>query len=671
MHAPRPRRADSRRRADAGGSGALVPVGAAWLQLALIALAACAAYSNTLHVPFYLDDFSAIRENPLVSRWQGIGPLWSAAPTRLLAALSLALNYRLGRFDPLGYHLFNTLVHLLAGVAVLGLARGVVRSPRVCDSMPEPARVALPLVTALVFALHPLQTQAVTYVVQRLTSLVAVLYLGALAAYVQARLAPATRARIAWAAICVAATLATFVTKENSATLPIALLLTEVALFTPSRRRLLWTSAAALAAIAVLWAIVALGHASDPRAGAHSLDVMTRETPDVPRGRYLATQMVVLLRYLRLFVLPTGLHLDYAFPLRDGLPRGEVLLAASVHVALLGVGLACWRRRPVVTFGVLFYYLAHAVESSVFPIRDVIFEHRTYLPNFGLCLVAAWLLVAELPRTPFGARLGRALVPLILVALGVATWQRNQQWRDPVAFWQRNARLAPAKPRVWATLGRNLVEANRPEEGAEALEHAIRLRRETHDPGDEDALDAINMMWALRLLKRYDQALALNAEFTRRPLPPWVRANFYVNEGNVYFEQQRPVEADQAFRRAVELAPHSLPAMANLASTGARLGRYAEAESLYVEVLVVDPDDRTTRFNLWQVRARARVQDADALARAHRAEAALEAYRSALQAIEEALRLDPDDAAATAYANSIRRTLESVQATPAPPPPGP
>src|SRR5206468_5268559 len=100
-----------------------------------------------------------------------------------------------------------------------------------------------------------------------------------------------------------------------------------------------------------------------------------------------------------------------------------------------------WRRRPLVAFGILFYYLAHAVESSVIPIRDVIFEHRTYLPSLGFCLVAAWVLLVELPRVPGMARLARPLTFAILIAMGVMTWRRNEEWRDPVALWRSNVAL--------------------------------------------------------------------------------------------------------------------------------------------------------------------------------------------------------------------------------------
>src|SRR5439155_5539342 len=188
--------------------------------------------------------------------------------------------------------------------------------------------------------------------------------------------------------------------------------------------------------------------------------------------------------------------------------------------------------------------------------RDVIFEHRTYLPSLGFSLVAAWVLLVELPRVPGMARLARPLTFAILIAMGVMTWRRNQEWRDPVTLWKSNVALAPTKARVWGNYGRALLEADRPEEGGRALQEAIRIRRQEHDR--DAGPDVANMMWALRVLKRYDEALALNAEFTRQPLPDDVRARFYINEGSVYVDQGQPEKAEAAYRHALALAPENL-----------------------------------------------------------------------------------------------------------------
>ncbi|TMQ68336.1 MAG: hypothetical protein E6K81_16635, partial [Candidatus Eisenbacteria bacterium] len=183
------------------------PGGGAWLDVALIAIAVAAAYANTLRVPFILDDYASIRENPLIYHWQGIGALWRANPMRSLTYLTFALNHRLGGFDPLIYHLTNLKIHVLAGLALYGFARGALRAPRLAGAVPAQVRRWLPVTAALIFVLHPLQTQAVTYIVQRLASLVALGYFVSLAAYVQARLSPPGPRRALWAGLCVASML--------------------------------------------------------------------------------------------------------------------------------------------------------------------------------------------------------------------------------------------------------------------------------------------------------------------------------------------------------------------------------------------------------------------------------------------------------------------------------
>ena len=640
-----------------------LPTRTAWLHAALLVLAVAAVYGRTLAVPFYLDDFSSIRENDLLYHWQGVGALWRWQPMRIVAYLSLALNFRLGGFAPAGYHLFNTAVHALAALALYALAAGSLRTPRVRATMPAAAAEWLPLAAALLFAVHPLHTQAVTYVVQRLASMAALFYIGSLACYVRARLAPGRPGRVAWSAACVLAAGLAFFTKENTATLPLAALLLEAVCFAPGRRRLLGTAAGSAAALA-LFAFAYWAGRSAGAAAAGPVAALGREVEAIPRGRYFATQLPVVADYLRMFAWPAGLHLDHDVRLRTGLLEPGVLAAGALHVALLGAAAASWRRRPMIAFGLLLHYLAHAIESSVIPIRDLAFEHRAYLPDAGLCLVAAWLLAAELPARRATARLALPLAAALVLALGIAAWRRNETWRDPLAFWRSNVALAPGKARPHGMLGRWLLEAGRPAEALGSLEAATRLR----GPGDLDPsgaeLDAINTMWALRALGRHDEALAVAARFADRPMPASIRAGFDVNIGNVYFDQGRFAEAEGAFRRALVAWPDCLPALANLASACAQSGRYAEAEGLLARVLELDPADRVSRVNLLQVRAQEALVRAAAAQAAGEPAKAAEGCRTALAALEEAGRIDPANADLARYAGVVREQLHALERAP-------
>jgi len=568
--------------------------------LALLALAIVLAYRHTLDVPFTLDDFSSIQENALIYRWQGFGALMRFAPLRVLVYATFALNYRLGHFDPAGYHLVNLAIHFLAGAAVYAFARGLMRTPRLAGALSPTATLALPLVAALLFVIHPLQTQAVTYIVQRLASMVAMFYIAALACYLQARLAGSTRARVAWGTACAVLFLLALFSKENAATFPLAVLLIEATLFEHDRRSRLRVAAAAAGGLVLVWVIAALAFGGNPLSPG-SLSALTSQSATIPRSAYLATQMPILWTYLRLFVWPAGLHLDYpSSPLRT-FAEPRVWLALGGHVALIALAVRAGKRRPLIPFAVLFVYLAHGIESSVIPIPELAFEHRTYLPNLGLCLLGAWVLVGGLPRLRGGAPVAPPLIVALLVLLGVATWRRNQVWRDPVAFWLDNVDRAPGKARAWGSLGKAMIEANRLEEGEKALRESVRLQQE--NTGEVDPLDIVNLAMALQRLQRDDEALALIDRALAQPSEDLARAMLHLNRGNIEFEQRRFVEAEHSYREALRLRPNSLPAEANLASTMAQTGHFSEAESLYADVLRADPSDTATAENLARVRA--------------------------------------------------------------------
>jgi hypothetical protein len=582
---------------------------ASWLSLlhggpfqgALILLATAVAYYHTLDVPFYLDDYLRIRENSLIYDWQGFAALWQYGPMRIIGYLSFALNYQIGQFDPTGYHLVNILIHWLTGMAVYFFTRVLLRTPRLADTVSEPARTWLPLFVALLFVLHPLQTQAVTYIVQRLASLAALFYISSMTCFLRARMGEGGRVRTLWLALSLCFALLAFFTKQNTFTLPFALLLLEMTLFPVNWRRLALAGGVAVGGLAVAWLLFASLFHYDPLSLA-AMEKLTRETTEISRAAYLATQLPVLWVYLRLFAWPSGLHVDYAMEALDGFRHGVVWLALAGHFLVLGFAFSVWRRWPLVTFAVLFYYLAHGIESSFLPITDVVFEHRTYLPNLGLCLLAGWIVLDVLPRW-IPSKVVGVIAVVVLILLGYATWQRNQVWRDPVGLWTQNVEVAPTKARAWSNLGRQLLEANRPRDGARAAQESINLQLQKDPTAVLSRPDILNMITALYLTGQYEKAMALTDQFIDQPMTQAERSRFYVNQGLIYGAQLRYPEAEASFRTAVQLTPFDLPARESLGRVLAQSGRLAEAESVFVELQQIDPDNEQTRHMLHQIRA--------------------------------------------------------------------
>jgi protein O-mannosyl-transferase len=583
-----------------------------YIQTLLLAIVVALTYGHTLDVPFYLDDFSSIEENPVIYNSSGLLALWQFAPLRIVGYLSFALNYQLHQFQVTGYHLVNIIIHFFAGMAVFGLLRGLVRTPAVNLTLSASTQQWLPLLTALIFVLHPLQIQAVTYIVQRLASLSALFYIASMASFIQARLTNKSGYRFLWILACILLALLAFFTKQNTATLPLALLLLELIFFPGHKRRLMMVTVIAGLGLGCIWFILAVIFHHNPFS-LEAMQALTRETEEVTRTAYFATQMSVLWTYIKLFFWSSSSHIDYYYPITETFLSTEnyhliarlldsvALWALIGHLLVLGLAGYSLRRWPLVAFGIFFYYLAHLIESSFIPIRDVIFEHRTYLPNLGLIVATSWLLLIYLPRW-FSQITTLTIITILLVTLGTITGLRNQMWRDPIALWQHNVEQSPDKQRGWVILGKHLIQAERSEEAIEALNHAVTKKV---NPDGTESLSvstetALNFVVAYKRLRRYDEALQWidRSLALKEQLRPFDQAKFLINRGNILFELGQSQEAENSYRLALQIYPQNLNARINLGTILAATGRYDEAITLYQEILAIDPSNAYVKSNL-------------------------------------------------------------------------
>lgn len=595
-----------------------------YTQVLILAIAVTTAYCCTLDVPFYLDDFSSIQENPVIYHWQGtLTELLNFSALRVVGYFTFALNYQIHQFQVAGYHIVNLIIHFLAGVAVFGLMRGLVRTPALNETLSVEAKQWLPLVVALLFLLHPLQIQSVTYIVQRLASLAALFYLTAMASFVQAQLSTQKLSQWLWIVACLISAALAFLTKQNTVTLLIALLLLDLIFFPNSKRQVFkWISIIIISALAILGFTLAFVFQKNPFS-LEAMQALTQETTAISRDSYLATQFSVLWTYIRLFFIPIGFQIDYDYPLTAHLWQGRALLALTAHLLIIGGAIYSVRRWPLVAFGLLFYYTAHLVESSVIPITDVVFEHRTYLPNVGLVILVGWLLVVQLPQwsqqfvtvgnlshsqIKFASILPIVIILILLTILAITTWQRNQLWRDPIALWRDNVEKSPQKGRAWVILGKHLIQANQPEQGIQALERSAEITiRADGSTSKTYSIEAIlNLVVAYKMLKRYDESLTwINYALKSNALSPFDHAKFLINQGNVFYEQGHTQPAEDAYRQAITTYPQNLTAYINLAtilvvkSVNENQEQYlAEAETLYRKILAIDPSNVTALENL-------------------------------------------------------------------------
>lgn len=448
--------------------------------LAAAALAGlCAlAYAAALGGTFVFDDFPLIRDNALVrdlSAWAPWGPGWRAGPSRWLTNATFALNHRLGGLDPAGYKAVNVAIHLANALLVFALVRVTLRTRRMDGSVLRREPDAVALGAAALFVSHPLQTQAVTYVVQRSTSLATLCYLAAAVAYARwaARRDGAGRWRGAgWYALALVAAVLGMRAKEIAFTLPVALALWETAFGEGARLRRAVALVPLLVTLLIIPAsLVDLRRPLDQLATAAA--AASNQT-DLSRWDYLVTQPAVVSRYLRLLAWPVGQSLDHDQPLYRSLAEpavlgGLALIGALAALALWlaarsspgrGAGRALDPGARLAAFGIGWFFVALSVESSVIPIGDLMFEHRVYLPSAGLfagvaaaaALALARLLPDRWPRVLVAGGLGLSIL------LAAASAARNRVWTDEVSLWTDAAAKAPEKPRPHLNLGHALDE---------------------------------------------------------------------------------------------------------------------------------------------------------------------------------------------------------------------
>ncbi len=664
--------------------------------LVVIAVATLLVYSNTFDASLHFDDIREIVENQSV---RDLRHFWPPSGSRWLGMLSFAVNYRLGGARLVGYHVVNLVIHLCNSLLVFWLATLSLRTPALRGAEAGPfVRRYLPLTAALLFAVHPVQTQAVTYVVQRFTSLATLFYLLSLVLYATARLSleedPSPTARVAWTyGLSVLTAAAAMKTKEISFTLPLVAAGYELLLFR-NARRLALLMLLPLGATALL---IPLAYTSGAKGFGDAL-VTATGAEHISRWTYLLTQSRVVVTYLRLLLCPVRQNLDYDFPLSHSLAEPNVLMAlvvllsiaASVAVLLRQARNANRATGVLVFLGVAWFFVTLSVESSIFPIRDVIVEHRVYLPSAGAAValgaVLLWLL--ERLRSSISPKLQVGAALLITAGpLAAAAYARNFVWKDELSLWSDVVAKSPQKARPHNNLGEALFDRGQFDGAEREYREALRL-----DPSIIEAHFNLGLIHEAEgrfdeAVREYGEAIKL-APALARPhnhlgfaletkglLEEAVREYLVAltadptdpetldNLGNVYVKQGRPddaiaafeqaiAELEQAHRDYVRVGPILLSPSNQLAAVRTNLGiafeakgRVDDATREYREAIRLDPG-----------RAEAHNALGDLLRRRGRAVEAVEQCRLALE-----LNPRPEFALSVAFAlDAVGRGAEAI-----------
>jgi len=564
------------------------PSASPWAAAAVIVLAGAAAYSNSLHGALGFDDPPSIAHNESIrSLWRVdkvLLPVEKLDYYRPVLNLSLALCYGVGGLHVLPYHVLNLGLHLAASLTLFGLVRrSMLLSPPAGGFCEASTPVAL--AAALLWMLHPLQTESVTYVVQRCEAMFGLFCL--LTLYCVLRGATSPRAW-RWYGGAAAACALGMGSKEAMAVTPLLVLLYDRIFLASSLREAFRQRWGLYAALALTWGILL------PMVLVSDLGQSERAADPVTIWEYARTQFGVVVHYLRLSVWPDALCLDYQWPVAQT-AWGIVFPAVLIGVLLAAVLWALWRW-PKGGFLGAGFFATLAPSSSVIPIPDLAFEHRMYLPLAPLVValvlgvyVANRKLVSRRPSLRPAARLSSVcLVAGIAAVLGILTHLRNDDYRSELRIWQDTVAQAPNNYRAHNNLGRALAQDGRTAEAIGHYQKALEINPEYAETNFNFGMLLVQLGQGEAAVPLLKQVLAVR--------PSDLEA--HLNLGVALAQQNRVDEAIGHYQKVLEIDPRFAPAHNNLGNMLLRLGRVDRAVLHYQAAVAIDPQDAEYQHNL-------------------------------------------------------------------------
>ncbi|MFH1419973.1 MAG: tetratricopeptide repeat protein [Planctomycetota bacterium] len=594
------------------------------LAIGVVATATLLVYLNSFQGVFLLDDIQHIVEN---SRIRTLWPISQHLLTRRpVVSLSLALNFAWNGMDVWGYHAFNVAVHVLAAVTLFGVVRRTLLQ-RALRAEYGKAAVWIAGTATVMWAVHPLLTQSVTYLVQRGESMMGMFYL--LTLYTLIRGTSARRSW-PWYVACIVSCALGMGSKAVMVTAPLVMLLYDRVFLAGSFRDALRRRYGLYVGLAATWGVLAACGVLRGVLGASSNGIATvgfSVEPFTPLA-YALSQPSVIRHYLSLSFWPHSLCLDYSLPLVHNLGS---FLPSLLGIAALLAGTA-WAifRWPALGFLGAWFFIILAPTSSIVPITDLAFEHRMYLPLAAVVLlvvIAGYRFLKSLCHRPAPVpQVSRLIVCglaiLVVVSLGYATIRRNRDYLSATGMWRDVIEKRPRNPRAHSTLAGILIQQGRWAEAASHSRTAVRLKPDYAKAHNhlaaalnglqrrEEALDHyrealrlspnmtaahVNMIEPLMALGRIDEAIEHGREAVR--ISPSLATACW-NLGLALWRSGRSDEAAEQFRQASRLRPDMWQASFSIGMLSAAQGKHAQAAVAYRNVLRVNPSNADAHFRL-------------------------------------------------------------------------
>lgn len=544
------------------------------VHIIIIALIGLLCYSNTLNVPFQWDELAFIEDYPIVKDIsyflepsKAIGPGFHQLRNRYIGFLTFALNYKANGLDVTGYHIVNISIHIINSLLVYLLVVLSFKTPFLSESVSFNKSKLMALFSALLFVSHPIQTEAVTYIFQRLASLVTMFYLLSLVCYIKFRL-PDTEysnsssslnrsfftSASAYYLLSILFVVFAMKTKENAFTLPVVITMYEFFFFDGQlKKRLLRLFPILLTLLIIPLTLTGIDRPPGEIIG--GMADAARGDANIERLDYMFTQFRVIVTYIRLLFLPINQNIDYDYPVFHSFFDQQVLLSFLFLFSIFcfAVYLFYRSRRTnhalrLTAFGIFWFFITISVESSVIPIPMMINEYRVYLPSASAIagITTGIFLAFEKLKGKKSRIIAASLLVLIPLFFSHEAYKRNGIWKNEISLWEDVVAKSPQKARGHNNLGFFYASEGNINKAIEHYLIAIKI-----DP---------------------------------------FQAKTYNNLGTIYGNKRMNDMAMECFRTAVKLKPDFAEAHCNLGLTYLNKGLIDEARQEFETALQINPD---------------------------------------------------------------------------------
>lgn len=559
-------------------------------------------YSNTFDASWHFDDRQNIQLNKQLHmdklNWQNIKNSFFASTDgkkqlyRPTACFSFALNYYFGKFEVFGYHLVNTTIHILASMFLFLFIYQTLNLPLLRQKYGSDAYF-IAFLSAVFWAVNPVQIQAVTYIVQRMSSMAAMFFILSMYLYVKGRICEKRSRKNIYFVACLFSGVLAFCSKENAIMLPFCIFIYDILFIQGLTKDSIKKNIQIfliLIFISVVLSLILYGFSNfDP---SRILKIYDSARPFTMWER-LFTEPRIILFYLSLLLypMPHRLSITHDVSLSHSLiDPPTTIIAILVILGVLGACVLKSKKWPFISFCIIFFFMNHLIEGSVFGL-ELIFEHRNYLPSMLLFAPLAVLLVKGI-RYYSSRQMMQVIISgftvLLLIGFGNSTYLRNFDWKTEGTLWADAAEKAPKGMRPHMNLGNFYYGQKMYDKGLALLMEATLkdAPNRTIEPG--------LLNYNIGLINHREGNIDTALEYYQKSAAIYPSyADTHNNMGTALHKKGQKEEAEIELKKAIRCDEKHIKAHRNLALFSLKDGHLDKAVFWINRALEIAPDNVT------------------------------------------------------------------------------